>query len=931
MTSNRKIHLLDGSGYIYRAYYAVPPLFTSQGIPTNAVIGFAKMLGRLFKDERPSHLAIAFDSKQKTFRHSIFSEYKANREGPPEDLEPQFELIHELVTAMDIPLFVNPGFEADDIIATLAKKAAQEGHDVVMVSADKDLMQLVSDRITMFDPMKDIHVDRAAVLKKFGVPPLRMQDFQALTGDTSDNIPGVPKVGPKSAAKLITAFGDLEAVIAGVAQLEKPKAFERSVIENADVARLSKRLATLSDGVPVTLDLDVLKFELARSEKLAAFLTGLEAYGLLRELGLDDQHVNAEQPKTTDMSKPVDFQTDAASKKILSGDTTASISVTAPIDRSSYQTILDVETLERELKAAEQAGRFCVDLETTSLQANCADIVGIAMCVEGRNAVYVPLRHRYLGAPQQLPISQVLERIKPLMENSRIGKMGQNLKYDLLVFERAGINLEGICHDSMIAAHVLDPSKPSYSLDSLAREKLGHKTIRYSDVTREGKKQIGFDEVPIDRATTYAAEDADVALRLCLLFEKALKDAELTHLYKHLELPLIPVLAAMEKNGVALDSDKLRGLGKEFSKRLLDIEARAYDLAGTTINLASPKQLAHLFFEKLGYPVIKRTKTGPSTDQSVLEKLAEDFALPGVVLEHRQLSKLCSTYVDALPRMVDATTHRLHTNFNQTGTATGRLSSSNPNLQNIPIRSSDGRRIRTAFVAPKNARLVSADYSQIELRMLAHLSQDENFVRAFQQGEDIHKNTAKEVLTAGAEPSPEDRRRAKAINFGIMYGLSAHGLSKQLGISRNAAHDFIATYFSRYPKIREFMDGTIEQAREHGYVTTLAGRRRFLPDLCSKNTNVRQAAERIAMNTPIQGSAADLIKLAMIHVHRALEERRLKSRMLLQVHDELVLEVSNEEHDEVTDLVRTCMTGVMSLDVPLEVDIGLGKNWAEAH
>jgi DNA polymerase-1 len=913
MADNRRVYLVDGSGYIFRAYYAIRPLTTSTGVPTNAVTGFARMIGRLLRDMSPRYLGIAFDGPERTFRHEIYGEYKANRDEPPEDLVPQFDLIRELVAAMDVPILALAGYEADDVIATLARQAVAAGHEVVVVTGDKDLMQLVSDHVSLFDPMRDRRIQREQVLEKFGVPPELVADAQALAGDSSDNIPGVPKVGIKSAAKLVDTFGDLEAVLAGVATLKKPKAYERSVMEHAEEARLSKKLTLLDQAAPVELDLEALTYETPDPDKLGTFLRSIEAFSLLRDLGMDTGGGSNVPARRSPLAAPT---------------------IELPhrsVDRTSYRTLLAHEELEAEIAAARAAGRISVDLETTSLDANRADIVGVALCVPGRPAVYVPVAHRYLGAPAQIPRDQVIAALAPMLADESVAKVGQNLKYDLIVFARAGVELCGIAHDAMLASYVIDPARASYSLDNMAREYLGHDTIKYKDLTGTGKKQIPFDQVWVDQATEYAGEDADIALRLCDGLVEHVEAAGGGPLYRDLEIPLVPVLARMEMNGVRVDTEQLDRLGAELQQRLLRIEAEAYDLMGERINLASPKQLGTLFFEKLKYPVVKRTKTGYSTDQEVLETLARDHELPRVILEHRMLAKLKSTYVDALPKMVHPETGRVHTSFNQTGAATGRLSSSDPNLQNIPIRTEEGRRIREAFVAEEGWQVIAADYSQIELRVLAHLSEDPAFLEAFERGEDIHQRTAREVLTGGDDPTPDQRRQAKAVNFGILYGLSEWGLSRQLGISRDEAGMFIANYFARYPKIRGFLDDTIEQGRDLGYVTTLSGRRRFLPDLRSRNRNLRNAAERIAMNTPIQGSAADLIKIAMLRVDAALRERRLRARLLLQVHDELLLEAPNDEVDEVTELVRGEMSGVMDLAVPLVVDTGRGRSWAAAH
>ncbi len=925
MSETKKLYLIDGSAYIFRAYYGVRPLSTSTGLPTNAVVGFARMIGRLIREHRPEYLAMVFDTKEKTFRHEMYDLYKANRDAPPEDLIPQFGLIHDLVAAMDLVKLAEPGYEADDVIATLARQADGTDVEVVVVSADKDLMQLVRPGVSMYDPMKDRHFDREAVIAKFGVPPELVADALALAGDSSDNIPGVPKVGPKTAAKLLNLFGDVEAVIEGVAGLEKPKAAERSVVENQESARLSKRLTVLNEEAPITLDLDAFRYRPADREKLTEFFDRIEARTLLRDFKTSDQVAPAAPAAAASPSSdtPAEPSPRAEQSESAPSDT--------DVDVSTYRTIVTQEDFDTLLQSIRTVGKVSFDLETTSIKSTEADIVGIALCVPGEVAAYVPVAHRYLGVPKQLPKDEVLAALKPILEDPDIGKLGQNLKYDMNVLSRVGITLSGIVEDSMLAAYVLDATRSSFSLDALSRDLLGHETIPYKSLTGTGKKQIGFEEVAVEDAARYASEDADVALKLCTIFSGDVGRSGMEKLYRELELPLVPVLAQMEQTGIRVDVDQLGLISNDLSGRLREIEKRAHDIIGEPINLASPKQLSHLFFEKLGYPVIKKTRTGYSTDQEVLETLAQDHELPGVVLEYRMLTKLKSTYVDALPKMVNPSTGRVHTSYNQTGTATGRLSSTDPNLQNIPIRTEDGRRIRESFIARDGWCLVAADYSQIELRVLAHLCKDEAFVEAFRQGEDIHSRTAREILTDGAEPDAEARRRAKAINFGILYGLSEFGLSKQLDISRAEAKNYISAYFGRYPKIRHFLDQCIEDGREHGYVSTLAGRRRPLPDLKSKNGNIRKGAERIAMNTPIQGSAADLIKMAMIRVSSRLKEENMDSKLLLQVHDELVLESPLEERDDLIELVRSEMSQVLELEVPLVVDVGHGKSWADAH
>ena len=928
MTTRPKLYLIDGSGYIFRAYYAVRPLSTRAGVPTNAVVGFAKMLGKLLREAQPKLLGIAFDPPEKNFRHAIYSDYKANREAPPEDLAPQFPLIHALVESLQIPLLIKPGFEADDVLGSLARQGVAAGHDVVLVSADKDLMQLVNPHVTMFDPMKDKLFAEADVQERFGVPPSRVADVLALAGDTSDNIPGVPKVGPKTASKLVTQYGDVEAVIAALAQAPKRRAVEEAVVVHQETARLSKRLTVIDVHTPIPLALDGLTYSQPDRARLATFLRKIEAFGMMRDFGLSSDEANDAANEAE--PAPIPETTPIAGTAPAAG-AAPHITVQATLDRSAYRTITSLEALGELLNHAEQAKTLSVDLETTSLMSTRANIVGVALAVPGQVPAYVPVAHHYLGVPRQLAAQAVLDVMRPMLEGHDVAKVGQNLKYDWVVFNRAGVTLRHITEDSMLGAYVLDPGRASFGMDALAREFLGHETIRYNDVTGTGKNRIGFEEVPVEDATRYAAEDADVALRLCGYLRPLINQANANGLYDDIEIPLVPVLAQMEAHGVFVDHPQLSALAHEFNRRLVDIENEAFAQIGSPINLGSPKQLAHLFFEKLGYPVIKKTRTGYSTDQEVLETLARTYDLPRIILNHRLLTKLKSTYVDALPKMLNPATGRVHTSFNQTGTATGRLSSSDPNLQNIPIRSDDGKRIRAAFAAAPGCEIISADYSQIELRIMAHLSQDEHFIDAFVRGEDIHQRTAQEILAGGATPTPDMRRRAKAINFGILYGLSEFGLSRQLGIPRAEAHAYIAAYFARYPQIRHFLDGNIQRGAADGYVTTIGGRRRYLPNLTSKNGNIRQGAERIAMNTPIQGSAADIIKLAMLKVTQRLKAENLQARLVLQVHDELVVEAPTAERAQVVALLREEMTQVLSLRVPLVVDVGHGANWAAAH
>jgi DNA polymerase I len=955
---NERVYLVDGSGYIFRAYFAIRPLSTRTGIPTNAVLGVARMLGKLIKEEKPHYLAVVFDAPEDNFRHTIFADYKANRDTPPEDLAPQFALVHQLVDAMDIPVLMLPGYEADDVMATLSKQAVARGHDVVLVSGDKDLMQLVAPHVAMYDPMKEKHYQRDDVIEKFGVPPERVVDVLALAGDSSDNIPGVPKVGPKSAAKLVSEYGDVEAILRGLAAPGRAqKAFELSVLENAESARLSKRLASLADEAPVTLELDKVVYNAPRADKLAPFLRHIEAVGLLREFGFDREAEAPPESVATGTSATEKAPSDADELPDEVGEAASGASegpsqaqeteptarepgverpmladLDAPrVDRSVYRCLFKLDEVRGLVARARDQRLLAFDLETTSLDPNQADIIGVALCVPGEPAVYVPVGHHYLGVPKQLSRAELIEALRGVLEDPRVAKMGQHLKYDMVALARAGVAVAGISEDAMLAAYVLDPSRAGYSLDTLAREVLGHDTIRYADVIGTGKNQIPFYEVSIERATEYAAENADVALRLCRALRPKVEAAGMAKLYRELEIPLVPVLARMERIGIKVDPTRLRELGAEFTTRLALIERRAQELIGEPVNLASPKQIAELLFVKLGLASGRKTKTGFSTDSDVLEGLAKDHELPRVILEHRMLSKLKSTYIDMLPRMINRETGRVHTSYNQTGAATGRLSSSDPNLQNIPARGDDGRRIRAAFVPEPGWVLISADYSQIELRVMAHLSHDERFLEAFKRGEDIHTRTAQEILTGGVPPDAEMRRRAKAINFGILYGLSEFGLSRQLDIHRAEAAVYIKAYFARYPRIRGFLDQTIEDARRRGYVTTMLGRRRYIPDINSKNKNARQAAERVAMNSPIQGTAADIIKLAMLRVDVLLRERQLRSRLLLQVHDELVVEAPEAEREATMQLLREAMSSVMSLAVPLDVEVGAAMDWASAH
>jgi len=890
MSKKETLYLIDGSSYIFRAYFGVRQnLSTSKGLPTNALYGFVTMLQRVVRDECPDYLTVTFDSKEKTFRHEMYADYKANRESPPEDLEKQFPYFERLVEAHNIHSIRVPGVEADDIIGTLTRQGQQAGLQVVIVSGDKDMMQLIAPDVLMLDTMKGKRFGKKEVIEKFGVGPDKVIEVMGLMGDASDNIPGVKGVGPKTAAELIQKFGSIDELYQRIDEIDKVKLREKLQTDR-EKAWLSRKLVTIDTNVAVSCSIDDLKVRAVDNTALTRIFTELEFSSLIPE----------------EEKEPVQAQ-------------------------HEYRTILSEEAFENLLADLSSVQEFVLDMETTSLHPVEAESVGISFSFAENEACYIPLTHRYLGVPEQLDKEKVFRKLKPILENPKIGKIGHNIKYDLIVLENEGIHLKGISFDTMLASYVLDPSRRGHGMDALALELLGHRTITYKDVTGTGAKQIGFDEVEIERATEYAAEDSDITWRLYQNLKPKLTD-ELLALYNDIEIPLLEVLAEMEINGVFVDKKHLAGLSRNMGKKLQKYEEKIYRLADEEFNINSPKQLAVILFEKLKLPVIKKTKTGFSTDVSVLEELSDQHELPENILAFRQLGKLKSTYVDALPLDIDKKTGRVHTSFNQTVAATGRLSSSDPNLQNIPIRTDMGKDIRRAFAAQGQNKLLSADYSQIELRILAHLSEDETLINAFIKGEDIHSRTAAEIFGTGLGDVDQDTRRmAKAVNFGIIYGLSAFGLSRQLKISMKEAKTFIDQYFDLYPRIKTFMDDAISLARERGYTLTIMNRKRFLPDINSKNKQVKQAAQRIAINSPIQGSAADLIKVAMLNLSRQMKKRNLQSKMILQVHDELVFECPPAEKEAMQALVKKEMEGVYKFSVPLIVDMGWGDNWNEAH
>jgi DNA polymerase-1 len=885
----QQLFIIDGNSYIYRAFYAIKSLSTSSGLPTNAVFGFANMLLKIIKEKTPDRLAIAFDPKGPTRRHIEFKEYKAHRPPMPKDLVPQIPYIHKLVHAFRIPVFIQDGQEADDVIATLARKATDTGMDVVIVTGDKDLLQLVGPGVSVYDSLKEKTYGPAEVEERFGVPPDRVVEIMGLMGDAADNIPGVPGIGEKTAQVLIKEYGTIENILANTHKIAKPK-LKQSLLENADLARLSRELAVLHTDVPLNVDLEQLVVRQLDNAALLTILRELELHSLLK-------YVAAESEQDND-----------------------------------YRTVLTEGQFEKLLAEISAAAELSLDTETTALDPMQAELVGLSFAVEPHIAYYLPLGHAYPDAPEQLPRKQTLDRLKKILEDPQIRKIGQNLKYDILVLRHAGIDVRGISFDTMIASYLLNPSKASHGLDALALEYLNHRNITYAEVTGIGKKQIGFSEVDIATATRYSGEDADITLRLKQTLEPKLKEQGFVSLFRDVEMNLMVVLADMEYAGVKIDAGLLKVMSGKLEGDIAKIVKDIYKLAGSEFNINSPKQLADILFVKLGLTPVKRTKTGFSTDVDVLEELAAVHPLPAEILKYRTLSKLKSTYVDALPQLINPRTNRLHTSLNQTVTATGRLSSSEPNLQNIPIRTEVGREIRKAFIAEPGHSLLSADYSQIELRILAHMSGDEELIQTFVKDLDIHTRTASEIFgLPEGEITTEMRRKAKAVNFGIIYGISAFGLAQDIGVSNAEAKRYIDSYFARYPKVRVFIDETIARAKSTGFVTTLLGRKRFIPELASAAAPVRNFGERMAMNTPIQGTAADLIKLAMIKIHDALHERNRGSRMILQVHDELIFEVPDTDISMMKEMVRKEMEGVLQLSVPIKVDVGAGKNWDEAH
>ena len=899
MPADNPIILVDGTSFLFRAYHAIrQPLTTSSGQTTHAIFGTINMLRSLQRERQPRHMAVVMDARGKTFRSDLYPAYKANRPPMPDDLRAQQQYVKRIIAAMGFKLVSKTGVEADDVIGTLAAEAARQGIDVLIVSGDKDLAQLVGAHVEMVDTMKNARYDRAGVVAKFGVPPEQMVDYLALVGDASDNIPGVPGVGPKTAARWLDQFGSLEQVEARAGEIAGKVG--EALRGNLEQLALSRRLATIKCDVELDVALDDLRVQPPDVEALREMYTELEFRSWLEQLEGGDRDAGGGQAGA---SPP-------------------------------YQTLTDAKALARWIAKLKRAEHFAIDTETTSRDPHRAELVGVSFCVTAGEAAYLPLKHRYTGAPAQLPFAETLKKLRPVLEDPKRPKVGQNLKYDLQVLRRHGLALNGATHDTMLMSYLLDAGNSRHDLDTLARKHLGRRTITFSEVAGTGTKQLTFDQVDVQQATRYAAEDADITLQLYrALAPRIAGDQALGGIFRDIEMPLVGVLARIEANGVKVDAGMLRAQSAAIAGRLAGIEKAAFAVAGQEFNIASPRQIQEILYEKQGIPVLTRTPKGqPSTSESVLQQLAGEHELPRLILEHRGLAKLKGTYTDKLPNLINPDTGRIHTSYHQAVAATGRLSSSDPNLQNIPVRSEEGRHIREAFVAEAGHLLVSADYSQVELRIMAHLSGDPGLIGAFKHGLDVHSATAAEVFGVAVEQvDAEQRRRAKAINFGLIYGMSAFGLARQLRIEQRRARQYIDIYFDRYPGVKRYMEHTVEVARRRGYVETLYGRRLNLPEIASKNAPRRQYAERTAINAPMQGSAADLIKMAMLEVDRWITEHGVRAKIILQVHDELVLEVAEDEVQRVSRAVAGLMSKAAVLEVPLVVDTGAGRNWKEAH
>ena len=891
------LFLIDGNSYIYRAFYAIRGLATSKGFPTNAVYGFTNMLMKVINEKKPEYLAVCFDPKGATIRHQVYEEYKATRAPMPEGLVPQIPYIHSIVDAFNIPVVMFNGIEADDAIAAVTRKAIKDGLAVTIVTADKDLFQLINDDVRIYDTMKDEMYGAEECIRKFGVPPEKIPEFLGLVGDASDNIPGVPGVGPKTAVQLISEFGSIDNVLLNLDKISRPK-LRDALKANADNARLSRDLAELKYELPVSLDIGSLARRSQKSRELIELFKEMEFTALLKFV----------TPEEAPEAEYITVRDEAALKKLV-------------------EEIMDNASVS-------------VNVEATSALPMVGEPVGIALCTNDARSYYVPFGHveqregdlLATEAPGQLPAHKVIETLRPVLEDDAIEKIGHNIKYDIIVLANMGVDLRGARFDTMVGSYLLNPGRAAHNLESVALEHLSLKKMVISDVVGTGQKAIPYSHVDVRTATKYSAEWAWLSRKLLEVLKPRLEAEGLARLFYDMELPLIYVLAQMERDGVYIDTAYLRDMGLELNSELSRLIKKIYSIAGEEFNINSPKQLASILFEKLGLPPVKKTKSGYSTDEEVLRTLALNHPLPAEILEYRELFKLKSTYVDALGRLANPKTGRVHTSFNQAVTATGRLSSSDPNLQNIPIRGEIGRKIRAAFCAPEGSVIISADYSQVELRIMAHLAEDSSLIESFVNGEDVHRRTASEIFSIAPESvTPEMRRRAKAVNFGIMYGLSAYGLSVQLGVHPREAKEYIDAYFTRHSGVRDFIAKTLDETSRQGYAVTLFGRKRPIPELQSDNKVTRSLGERLAVNTPIQGSAADLIKTAMINISRRLKVEGFKAKMVLQVHDELVFEAPEDETERVRELAVKEMEGAAQFKAPLKVDVGIGKNWGEAH
>jgi DNA polymerase-1 len=921
--------LVDGSSYLYRAYHALPPLTNSKGQPTGAVKGVVNMMRRLVKDYPQSPIAVVFDAKGKTFRDDMFAEYKANRPPMPEDLRPQVQPIHDIVQAMGLPLLVVEGVEADDVIGTLARQATEQKRAVVISTGDKDMAQLVNEHVTLVNTMTETVLDIPGVHAKYGFGPELMIDYLALMGDKVDNIPGVPGVGEKTAQGLIQGLGGLDAIYADLEKVRSlsfrgAKTMPEKLIEHRDMAYLSYRLATIKTDVELSLSPESIHLSPPDNQRLRELFEALEFKSWVKDLG------DAVASQTADVAPSAA----AATNSFAPDDVNVAPTAAAAPSEIRYDIITDKTLFAQWLARLQQAPLFSFDTETTALEIMDAKIVGVNFATDAGIAAYVPCGHDYMGAPEQLPLEWVLEQLKPLLEDANKIKIGQNLKYDRSVLLNYGIELRGIKFDTMLESYVWNSIGSRHNMDDLAKNYLDYKTVTFEELAGKGVKQLTFNQLKIEDAGHYAAEDADITLRLHQFFWPQLeKTPSLKSVFENIEMPLVPVLSRIERNGALVDANLLGKQSIELGERLTQLERKAYEIAGQEFNLSSPKQLGVILFEQQKLPVIKKTPTGtPSTAEEVLQELALDYPLPKVLMEYRGLAKLKSTYTDKLPLVINPVTGRIHTSYHQAVAATGRLSSQDPNLQNIPIKTEEGRRIRQAFIAPKGYKLVAADYSQIELRIMAHLSDDAGLLSAFEKGLDVHRATAAEVFGVALDAvTPEMRRSAKAINFGLIYGMSAFGLAKQLHVGRNEAQQYIDRYFERYPGVQRYMNNIRALAHEQGYVETLFGRRLYLPEINAKNKNLQMGAERTAINAPMQGTAADIIKTAMINVQAWLDETGLDARIIMQVHDELVLEVAEAQLEQVRAGVIERMSAAASLKVPLLVEAGVGDNWDEAH